>query len=439
MKNIKIALGTLIIGLAALWLAADDVPAKFFPLRTSLINLTGIIGIGAMSVVLILATRPIMLEKWLDGLDKGYRLHKWLGITALVMGVAHWLLAQGTKWAVGWGWLERPVRGPRVEESVALFRFFQSQRGLAESIGEWSFYAATILMVMALLKKLPYGLFRRLHVVLAALFLLLAFHSTILMKYSYWTQPVGPIIAVLVVAGCVSAVLCLFRRVGRARMASGVVARITPYPASKMLAVDIGLTTAWTGHQAGQFAFVTLDPKEGPHPFTIASSWRGDGQLTFMIKGIGDYTARLGETLAEGAPVTVEGPYGRFDFHGRKPRQIWVAGGVGITPFVARLQTLAAQGGGDLVDLVYSAAADDQDFIAALRDLADRAKVRLHTIIAGQDGRLTTERLCDLVPQWQQADVWFCGPAAFGHALRGGLTARGMSRGDFHQELFDMR
>jgi len=36
-----------------------------------------------------------------------YRLHKWLGLTAFVVSVTHWLWAQGPKWAVGWGPSER--------------------------------------------------------------------------------------------------------------------------------------------------------------------------------------------------------------------------------------------------------------------------------------------------------------------------------------------
>jgi predicted ferric reductase len=49
----------------------------------------------------------------LNGLDKMYRLHKWLGIAALAAATVHWLWAQGTKWAVGWGWLTRPAQAPR--------------------------------------------------------------------------------------------------------------------------------------------------------------------------------------------------------------------------------------------------------------------------------------------------------------------------------------
>jgi predicted ferric reductase len=40
-------------------------------------------------------------------------------------------------------------------------------------------------------------------------------------------------------------------------------------------------------------------------------------------------------------PVTVEGPYDRFDFEDGKRRQIWVGAGIGITPFIVRMKQLA--------------------------------------------------------------------------------------------------
>jgi predicted ferric reductase len=55
-----------------------------------LIQFTGVIATGAMSVAMLLAIRPTWLEPHLYGLDKMYRLHKWLGITALVAAVIHW-------------------------------------------------------------------------------------------------------------------------------------------------------------------------------------------------------------------------------------------------------------------------------------------------------------------------------------------------------------
>ena len=109
MKRIKVSLLAVLLLLTALWLAADTLlpePFTYFSFRTVFMQYSGVIGIGLMSVAMLLALRPKWLEPHLDGLDKMYRLHKWLGIAALVVAIVHWWWGKGTKWMVGWGWLE---------------------------------------------------------------------------------------------------------------------------------------------------------------------------------------------------------------------------------------------------------------------------------------------------------------------------------------------
>lgn len=442
MKNIQRIYLLLIALLSVLWLLADTVlsdPYNFFALRTSVMNYTGIIGIGVMSIGMLLAIRPAIAENLLGGLDKSYRLHKWLGITALVIAVVHWLWAKGPKWMIGWGWLTRPARKPAAEQTVPLFQFFQSQRHFAEEIGEWAFYAMVLLIALALIKRFPYRYFFKTHRLLAIAYLVLVFHSTVLMKYTYWDHLVAPLMAVLMAGGTIAALMSLFRKVGAQRQAVGAIEEIQYHTDNRVLKVVINLKDRWSGHAAGQFAFLTFNTSEGPHPFTISSAWNDDGRLTFLIKGIGDYTASLPATLKNGDLVKVEGPYGRFAFDDNKSRQIWVAGGIGITPFIARMQSLAEQADAREIDLFYSTAAPDEGFIAKVQASADKAGVRLHVLRSDADGRLNADRLCTTVPAWSSASVWFCGPKNFGKALRQDLLAKGLSANDFHQELFDMR
>ena len=446
MKNIRFAYAGLLLLLSLLWWMADPllpIGYEYFALRTVAINYTGVIGIGVMSVGMILALRPVRVEPLLDGLDKTYRLHKWLGVTGLVFAVIHWLWAQGTKWAVGWGWLVKPERGPKPTLTDPVEIFFRAQRGLAESVGEWAFYAAVVLIVIALTKRFPYRLFFKTHRLLAVAYLALVFHSVLLTPFAYWTQPMGIVLAMLMAGGSVAAVVSLAGRVGHRRKAVGEIEELVNFPDNRVLKVAIRFKDRWPGHQAGQFAFVTFSTDEGAHPFTISSGWKGDGRLFFLIKGIGDYTARLRELLRVGDLVTVEGPYGRFDFAsgsvGGKRRQIWVGGGIGITPFIARMKALAVAPDGREVDLFYSTAEPDQEFIARLQRDAQAAGVRLYVLVSARDGRLDVARICDTVPGWAEADVWFCGPGRFGQALREGFVARGLPAADFHQELFDMR
>ena len=443
MKNIKLALCGFLIALTGQWLVADPVlstPYQFFALRSSLVNYTGLIAIGVMSVAMILALRPLFFEPWLGGLDKMYRLHKWLGISALVFAMAHWLWTQAPKWLVGLELIERPLRhGPSSVPTSAIARFLQSQRGLAEGLGEWAFYAAVLLIVLALVKWFPYRYFFKTHRLLAVAYLCLVFHSLVLMKQSYWAELIAPLMALLMIAGSVAAIVILLCKLGHSRQALGVVDEIAYHPALRVLEVAVRLSGHWSGHQAGQFAFVSFADKEGGHPFTITSAWAGDGRLRFAIKELGDYTRTLFAGLEIGAPVKVEGPYGQFTFSGNKPRQIWIGCGIGITPFIARMRVLAQQPDGKTIDLFHTTTVLDADAIEKLRSDAQQAKVTLHVLVDSRDGLLTAERIMAAVPDWPSSDIWFCGPAGFGEALRRDFGDRGLPSDDFHHELFDLR
>lgn len=438
--RLKILFGLLAGVLSAAWLLSIDragLLGGFWSLRGLLIPFTGVLAIGFMAVAVVLAARPVQVESALGGLDKFYRLHKWLGIGGTLMALAHWLLEIVPRSLVRQGWLERPARPPRA--GPALADPLQALRDPAAHLGEWGLYLLLVLVVLSLWKRFPYHLFFKTHRLMAPLFLVLVFHAVVLTPRGYWTAPIGPLMALLLAGAAAAAGLSLFRRIGKSRRAVGEVTDFHLYPGNSVLDVTVRLSTAWRGHTAGQFAFLDFDDVEAAHPFTISSGWAKDGRLVFSIKGLGDYTRKLPGLVRVGQAVTVEGPYGRFDFHGGGRRQLWVAGGVGITPFVARLQALAGAPSQQAADLVYSTAAPDDGFIGQVRGLAAQAGVAFHLIDSDTDGPLTLERLEGLVPGWREADVWFCGPLGFGRSLREAMTAKGLPPARFHQELFEMR
>ena len=434
----------LLLVMTVLWLLADTLlpePFTYFSFRHVFIQYSGVLAMAVMSVAMVLALRPKWLEARLDGLDKMYRLHKWLGITALVTATLHWWWAKGSKWMVGWGWLEKPARGPRGEQTLGLVEgWFRSQRGLAESVGEWAFYAGVLLIILALVKRFPYHLFARTHKLMAVIYLALAYHAVILISMDYWAQPVGWVMALLLIAGSISAVYALTDRIGRKREVQGTIESLTYYEPLRVLETTISVPQGWPGHKAGQFAFVTSNPKEGAHPYTIASHWDDRyRRVVFMTKALGDHTSRLRERLQTGMPVTLEGPYGCFDFQDNRERQIWIGAGIGITPFIARMRELAANPENRPIDLFHPTGDFDETAIARLTEDAEAAGVRLHLLIGGRDGRLDGDRIRSKVPEWKSASIWFCGPSDFGKVLREDFVAHGLARRDFHQELFQMR
>ncbi len=446
MRNIKTAFIVFLAALTGLWLLADTFwpePLTYFSFRSVFVQYTGLVAIGAMSAATLLAVRPIWPESNLGGLDKMYRLHKWLGITALVVGLLHWWWAKGTKWMVGWGWLTRPERRQGGGDQVLgpIEGWLRSQRGFAEFVGEWAFYAAVILIVLALWKRFPYHLFAKTHKWIAVAYLILVYHAVVLIKTAYWSEPVGWVIGAAMLAGTVAALFALFGRIGVGRTARGVIEATTYYPDLRVLETAIRVNDGrWKGHSAGQFAFVTSNPSEGAHPYTIASAWHPDEQrIVFITKALGDHTGRLHETLEAGMPVSIEGPYGCFTFDDEQPRQIWIGAGIGITPFIARMKHLARSPSPQEVVLFHPTTDFDQTAIDKLTADAKAANVRLNVLVDAKDGFLDGDRIRQAVPDWQSASIWFCGPPRFGEALRNDFIAHGFDAANFHQELFEMR
>ncbi|MFT6914756.1 MAG: putative ferric reductase [Motiliproteus sp.] len=430
--------------LSALWLLADSLmpdPVTYFAFRAVFVQYTGVLGMGMMSLAMLLSIRPRWIEQPLRGLDKMYRLHKWLGMAGLSLSTIHWWWAQGSKWMVGWGWLDKPVRsGPSEQTLSQLEQLLRGQRGLAESLGEWAFYVVVILIILALTRAFSYSWFKKTHKLIVVAYLVLVCHSLVLTEFDYWSQPVGWVLAALLIGGVISASSILTGRRGRKRQVQGVIKVLTSYPGVRAIEGTVLLNDGWEGHKPGQFAFVTSNSSEGPHPYTIASAWsQTERSLTFIIKELGDWTGQLGDRLKEGMAVTVEGPYGCFDFIDPQPRQIWVGAGIGITPFIAKMKHLAQQPGAQEIDLFHVTAEIDQTAITKLRADARTANVQLHLRVTPQDGRLTPEHIRAAVPEWSEASLWFCGPSAFGDALRRDFLNRGLAVANYHQELFEMR
>ena len=87
--------------------------------------------------------------------------------------------------------------------------------------------------------------------------------------------------------------------------------------------------------KAGQFVFLRLnkDKLYARHPFTISSSPK-ENELRFTVKLTGGFTKALSE-LKRGEEIIVDGPFGIFTIEDYDKDLVFIAGGVGITPFMS--------------------------------------------------------------------------------------------------------
>lgn len=92
----------------------------------------------------------------------------------------------------------------------------------------------------------------------------------------------------------------------------------------------------------GQFVKVSVPGVlNGPHSF-IEVSAPGRDVLQVAFKVVGGDTRVLRETVGVGMEVQVRGPYGDLDMREATPQQVWIAAGVGITPFISWLRAIDA-------------------------------------------------------------------------------------------------
>lgn len=195
-------------------------------------------------------------------------------------------------------------------------------------------------------------------------------------------------------------------------------------------------------HIAGQFAFLTFISPALPqqtHPFTIASA-PSEKSLRFTIKNLGDFTAQLG-SLKVGDCIFVEGPYGTFNYSNMpRKQQVWVAGGIGITPFLSMTRTLS-ESDGVSAHLFYSIADQSQAYYA--EELAKLAKGLEGTLSftlhdSSKQGYLSVEQIAQQVSNVAECEVLLCGPKGMMHALEEQFVAAGVDKKHIAYEEFSL-
>ena len=197
------------------------------------------------------------------------------------------------------------------------------------------------------------------------------------------------------------------------------------------------------GAVAGQFflwRFLTGSGWAKAHPFSLSAAPNGRF-LRITVKALGDDTLRM-QSLKPGVRAFAEGPYGTFTAQRRtRPRVALIAGGIGITPLRALLQTLPRTPGD--VTLLYRAAShDDMAFRDELHAIADRVGVDVR-ILPGSDigddhtDQLGVPALRHHIPDIADRDVFVCGPPAMLNAVRRRLAALHVPNRQIHYERFE--
>lgn len=431
----------LVVAYAVLWLLEHRQGQPGQAWGTYLAQLLGAEAVLLFAVALVLMSSTRWVESLFAGLDRAAIWHRTSAITGTVLLAVHALITQNphpTRWgkplgvvaALGIGGLVLWAMLPRWRQIVP--RFLQSPINAltATRAGRW---------VDRMFNG--YNLWRNVHRVLG-LFVAAGIVHAVLDSTVFGGN--GVLRWSLIGIGAVGIAFYLYRELF-ARFFIQVhryrVKAVTPVVGRDAHVITLEPQARPIEFVAGQWAIISIETKEGwsRNPFTISSSDRA-GDLSITVKALGDFTSTVDELVKPGMPATVDGPHGRFHRQKGTARQVWIAAGVGITPFLSWARSLDDDLGTERVDFYVSSRgrspfADELGTIAA-----GHPDLHLHIVDTSVDGHLTPEQVLAQVPDEPAGlSVFLCGPQKMTAQFSDAFRRAGVSPVNIHYEYFSWR
>jgi ferredoxin-NADP reductase len=194
--------------------------------------------------------------------------------------------------------------------------------------------------------------------------------------------------------------------------------------------------------RSGQYFVVRFLTRDGwwrGHPYSLSSAPNGSW-LRITVKALGDDSTRM-QRIPVGTPVFVEGPYGILTGARRSRRKVTlIAGGIGIAPLRALMESLAAAPG-ELTLLYRVRHETDIVFRHELDLLAAHRGASVHYLLGRRTGDPSVSpigraAIARLVPDIAEQDVYVCGPTDMMRAVEESLRELGVPGKHVHAERF---
>jgi len=227
------------------------------------------------------------------------------------------------------------------------------------------------------------------------------------------------------------------------------VARLHKYEVKEVLRINDTVTEivlapkhGKMNFRAGQYGFVSFEsPKidREDHPFSFSNADNGP-YVRFAIKSLGDDT-RSFHTIEPGSTAWIDGPYGSFSFESiLNHKQVWIAGGIGITPFLSMARSFSGPGRYDIRFFYGAESLDDAVFLQEFMDIARHLPENFDTKIVNKktSGFVTVDLLQKSLGDLKEYDYLICGPPGMMRALLEQLQKAGVPKSQIHIEAFSM-
>lgn len=360
----------------------------------------------------LMATRAKWVEKLFGGLDKMYLIHRRSGVIAVFLLLAHFLV------------VPRDLTAFNLGKPLGLYAFVLILAGVILA-------AAPVFK-----KKIPYHKWINIHKLMGIFYIMGVVHG-IMVNSLIKELPITRVyvfgMAFIGIAAWVYRAF-LFRAFNKklSYSVTGVVDR-----GSGLTEITMKPLASKLKYLAGQFAFFTFPAlsKREQHPFTLSSHPYED-ELRVTVKSLGDYTGKMQGVIKAGQKVQVEGPYGHFSSSYIKEKdQVWIAGGIGITPFLSLSKDMYP----NKVHLWWCVdQSEEAVYEEELEQVAKDNPNFTYTIWPSREmGRLTVDKL--KLDRHDNKGYLICGPQPLKTAMMKQLRAKGVPSKRMYDEEFAFR
>jgi predicted ferric reductase len=391
-------------------LSKDSLGGLGFNVFVTMAQIAALIGTVLFATSFMLAARTHLVEEAFGGLDRAYHIHHKAGVWSFSILVAHMATV-----LIGYGLNGVPLLSSLTANPV----FITGGIGLA---------LMAIIALTIIFAKVRYRTFVIIQKFFAIPYAFGIYHLLIVPSDVSRYFPLRMFMLIIVGLGLAAWIWreLLYRWLGPHAPYSvksvedkgGGIVEITLVPKRKPLA-----------YRAGQFAYFSFRngalPPEG-HPFSFTSAPDG-AELRFAAKALGDYTDLLSQARPGGV-VAVYGPYGKFfEQMDSAAGNIFIAGGIGVTPFLSALR-----GGKRFDDLsVFYTTKSDLDCIynQELYSLSTGERpFHYHFHESGRRGFLSADIVEKRAGGIIDKTIYLCGPAPMMKSLAEGFIAKGVPK-----------
>jgi len=408
------------------WFLMESMSFRFFDLNsttTSFGQITGLLGMILFSLNLILSNRSRFFDRMFGGLHHFYNYHKQLGMLSFCMILFHPLLLMVK-------YLTTSVY------SAAMFLL--PGTNFAVTLGIIALLLMIVLLVITIYTKIKYHIWRFSHKFMVVVFVFAIIHTMLISSDISNDMFLRYYILIFAFIGLtLGAYRSFFRKIFNKDFEFKVVKVIILN--NNVAEIEIEPLNKKMEFRSGQFIFIRfvgVGISSEPHPFSIAS-FTGDDNLKIVIKSLGDYTSTINR-LTPGMLAEVEGPFGSFyENNNSTKKEIWIAGGVGITPFLSMARSI-----GNInhnIDLYYCLKNPNEAVL--LKELnaisLSNSKFRVLPWYSDTQGYISGEVIEKGSNGLGNTDIYICGPLSFMKILYSQFINKGVDKNDIHFEEFN--